>query len=357
MNAKSRVFTFLVLAFFLLGGLLMTTATKVAADPPPDILDAFAITVFPQTDGMLNMTYLLKNYCTKSDWPSDQPYLQIGIPNENFTLVENSILAKGVAFTKPETIKEIGATFVQLDFDEAKLPKKDDCFDLGFSIVQGKMAFPDPQDATHVTFKYIPPSWDFDIQVKKLIVTWALPADPSLVKLADPKPVMDAMNMTWSWDNPSKDSNNMYDVATIKLAYDKSAFTLSDAATTDTEPYTLSLSGFWGSTCCWVIFWILLVILVIWILAAWARSADSGDGFGTSFVGVAGDFADAVVEAGGSGGSSGGSSGCASGCACACACAGGGKVGCMLKYIGIKMGCLQKVIEEMIKPVPDEKKE
>lgn len=356
MNAKNlRIILIVVLAFTAL--LSLSKTTKVLADAPPDVLDSYAISVVPQQDGTLVMNYALQNYCTASDWPSDQPYLQIGVPNDNFSI--NDWGPKDGTNGKNKVIgaEAVSGSLVQLNFDPNNLPKNGDCFNLNFSIVQNKMAYPDPNNG-NVTFEFFAAGWKFPIQVKVLTLNWAFPKDPTLVKLTDPAPTgKDTVNMTWQWQSPSMDASNMFSSATVKLAYDKSAFTLSDAATTTSNSANGGVPSDLGTICFWAIVIVIVVILVLLVIAAFARSIDSGDGLGTAFVSVVSDVAEAVSSAGGEGGSSGNSSGCASmsSCACACACAAGGKVGCMLKMLGIKMGCLKKVIEEMTKP--DEKKE
>jgi hypothetical protein len=346
MNAKPirLVFT-CILAFVVLGGFF--SASTVRADTPPDILDSYTIAIAPQPDGTLVMNYTLAKYCTYSDWPSDQPYLQIGVPNGNFAISDWGPKDGTQKVVKAESITD-GGSFVQLDFDKSNLPKNGDCFDLYFAIVQSKMAYPDP-DNGNVTFKFIPAGWKFAINVKTLTVSWALPSDTSLLKVVDPKPVsQDEANMVWTWTNPAMDASNMFHDSVIKLAYDKSAFTLSDAAKTDTDAAN-GVAPFDWSFCCTVLIIIAVVLLILFFVLVIAEAYESGDGIGPAFITVTGSLVDAALsDGGGSGGSSGHGSGCAcAGCACACACAGGGKVGCSRKAIGIS--CLPKVISEMEK--------
>lgn len=336
----------LALAFL---AVLVVPNVAVLAEDPPDQLESYTISVIPQQDGSLIMDYKLDNYCVAIDaWPTDEPYLQIGVPNSNFTITEWGPKEGPNKVINAEVVNN-GGSFVQLDFDKSGLPKKGDCFDLNFSIVQNHMAYPDPENS-NITFKFIPAGWTFPIQVKTLTLVWALPVDTSLIKLTDPAPTASGSgSMVWQWNNPSMDAAGMFSAASIKLAYDKSTFTLSDAAKTNNDGANGGSPDL-ATICLWVIVVIVIIVLVLWIFGAIIESIDSGDSLGTSFVTVAGNTIDAIDEisnAGGSGGSGGHSSGCAcAGCACACACAGGGRVGCSRKAIGI--ACLDDAIEEMV---------
>jgi len=335
----SKLKRFFAVGLLMVVGFLAITPAR--AETPPDILDSHTIAIAPQADGTLVMTYTLSGYCVKSDWPSDEPYLQIGVPNSKFTITD--WYAEGVTVTKPESIT-IGGSFVQMDFKP--LPKNGDCFNLRFTITQNKMAYPDPQNG-NVTFKFIPAGWNFPIKVNTLTVIWNGPTDPVMLKLTEPKPMgTDGTNMIWMWSNPPMNSAGMFNDATIKLAYDKAAFALSDAATSKQEGGGESFN--WK--CCWTVFWIVIAILVLIFIIAWFSEAyESGDGFGPAFVTTmdnVGEVLSDLSSAGGSGGSSGHSSSCAcAGCACACACAGGGRVGCSRKAIGV--ACLKQVIAEV----------
>jgi hypothetical protein len=239
---------------------------------------------------------------------------------------------------------------VKLYFDSSKLPKKGTCLNVNFTINQEKMAYPDPENG-NITFKFIPSGWEFPTQVKTLIVAWAMPSDQTLLKYIEPKPgASDGVFYIWQYQNPVENASDMFVDATVKLAYDKSAFTLSEAATSNQEGGGEAFN--WQ--CCWTIFWIIVIILVIWFIVAVVYEAyDSGDGIGPSVVVVldhageaASDFISAVGDAGGS---SGHGSGCAGGggCACACACAGGGRAGCSRKSFGVSK--LSNIIKEMSK--------
>lgn len=379
-------------------GAVFAPVQIVRADVPPDQLESYTVSVSPQTDGSLIMNYALDNYCARSDWPTDIPYLQVGVPNGNFVLMEGWGPKDGAnRVVKAEPINNGYGSFVQLDFDQGNLPKNGDCFNLNFSVTQSHMAYPDPVNG-NVTFELIPAGWDFPIQVKTLILNWALPIDPALVKLTDPAPMTkDLTFMTWQWTDPQMDASSMFRGATIKLAYDKSAFTLPvevqapESVNTDDESGAISINPI-------AILFIVLILVVLVIglglLLNWGGSGLGSSGFGgndSNYVPTPPKprrFSTDRHESekprrreksgpsyspsrrsesppyspppkrpdppsssgGGFGGSSGHSSGCVSmpSCACACACAGGGRVGCSRKGIGIK--CLGDAIASIVAP-------
>jgi len=327
-------------ALVLLGSLLTPLAAR--ADVAPDVLDSYSIAITPQADGMLSMDYTLTGYHVMSDWPSNEPYLQIGVPNESFSIT-NASYGGEIAVSNVRAV-DGGGSFVEFDF--GTLPRTGDVFDLHFTITQGAMAYPDTSN-NEVTFGFIPSGWTFPITVEQLTVSWASPSNPSLLKLVQPSPTNGVMAMTWLWDSPAVNSYGMFEVASVELAYDQSAFTLSDAATAhsagDNGDYSGGNSGDSGSSGSGsapgtVIF----VIFVIFVFAAAAATNRAGDNYnggpgihpgGRGFIG------------GGFGGGGCACAGCA--CACACACAGGGRVGCSRKAIGIE--CLPRIIRTMTK--------
>ena len=343
MKARFLRFTCLIL----LAGLLTTPAYAQAAD----ILDTYSVAIAPQSDGTLVMTYTLEHYCTYSDWPADQPYLQVGVPNGNFSITDWGPREGAHRVVNAEAA---AGSLVQLNFDRSQLPRNGDCFDLYFTVTQGKMAYPDPETG-NVTFKFIPAGWTFPIEVRRLTVTWAMPGDPALLKFSEPNPTgTDGAQMTWQWNNPAMNSASMFSGATIELAYDAAAFKLSEEATTPSEGGNEQLVISVG--CVTLIIIVVAIVLLLILLIALAeggfgggrrRRYSRGALWGGGGLGSGSRSGGGRARSGGGlGGSSGHSSGCAcAGCACACACAGGGKVGCSRKGIGIH--CLARVINEL----------
>lgn len=331
MSAPRRPFALaLTAALALLAGLLLAPAAK--AELPPDILDSYTIAVTPQADGMLSIEYTLIGYHAMSDWPSDQPYLQIGVPNGSFAITSFEWKSADVSSVEPVSSN---GSFVQFDF--GTLPKNGDVFDLRFTINQGRMAYQDPAGDA-VTFKFIPAGWTFPITVHRLEVSWANPSDPAALNLVRPSPTHGEKAMTWQWTDPALDSFGMFADCTVELSYSSLAFTLSDWAIGQADNGDGGSGG--GSDTGsgsdggdgWVAILIAAVVAVVGIFGV-----ASGDGYNSG----------SGLHSGSSG-FSGGHSSCAcacAGCACACACAGGGKVGCSRKAIGV--ACLPRVIRSM----------
>ena len=329
----SRGLSVLATALVIAG--LLAPAT-VRADVAPDGLDSYTIAITPQSDGMLTMDYTLNGYHAMSDWPANEPYLQVGVPNGSFT-IDTSGFSGQVAVSNVEVVDN-GGSFVQFDF--GTLPRTGDVFNLSFSITQGAMAYPDTGNG-EVTYEFMPAAWTFPITVSQLTVLWTNPSDPSLLKFAQPAPTYGGEAMSWQWQHPSIDGSGMFGDDEISLAYDQSAFTLSDAATAQTDSGNggFSSGGSSGSTSMVGGFLVVVVFLgIVWTLS-WVVSGDNYRGGPGVRPVRAGFFG---------GGFGGGGCACAcAGCACACACAGGGRVGCSRKAIGI--ACLTKVIRSMTK--------
>src|SRR3990170_4064505 len=111
-----RVFFVFILAALLLA----PTAVVLAADP--DVIGEYSVTVSPQADGTLKMSYQFTNYCATTDFPSNSAFLEVGVPNRHFTITD--IGPKDwVTGASPKTS---GGSWVHLDF--IRLPKKGDCF-------------------------------------------------------------------------------------------------------------------------------------------------------------------------------------------------------------------------------------
>ena len=202
----------LALAAVLLGSLLAPPAAR--AEVPPDVLDSYSIAITPQSDGMLTMNYTLAGYHVMSDWPSSEPYLQVGVPNGNFSIT-NSGSGNGIVdVSNVEAAYSSAGSFVQFDF--GTLPRTGDVFDLHFTVSQGQMAYPDPSNS-EVTFKFIPAAWTFPITVRQLAVSWANPSSPSLLKLVQPAPTNGDTAMTWQWDSPAI-SSGMFEDDSVELA-------------------------------------------------------------------------------------------------------------------------------------------
>lgn len=318
----------------------------------PDVIGEYAITVTPQSNGNLEMAYSFSNYCATTDFPSDIQGLEVGVPNSHFTIKDFG--PKGwVTDARPKTS---GGSWVRLDF--AKLPKKGDCFNLNFTIVQEQMA---NLQGEEVTFKLTPGWFDF-ATIKKLKITWMLPTDASLVHKMDPEAVRTGNQAVWTKENLAPNQK-----FTVSLVYAKTAFPeLSTSVPVETGGET---GGGLGAG--WIILIIIAIIIIVIVVIFWIGNDSYGGGYTssqggsdhtTSTIGAyttprteshttgsishtGGSTSSSRPRSGGGGGSfsgRGSSCACVSSCACACACAGGGRVGCSLKKIGADISCLLK---------------
>jgi len=323
----------LVLAAAVCFGFGLAGPATTTADVPPDILDSYDISIAPLPDGMLQIDYRLTGYHAASDWPSDQPYLQIGVPNGYFTIDSSSSNGVAVSSVSAETGYP---SLVQLNF--SSLPRTGDTFDLHFTINQGHMAY---SNGSETSFEFIPSGWTFPITVKRMTVTWTNPSGTSPV-WTQPQPTMDGNTMSWTWDGPKSDGSGMYSGNAINIAYSASAFSVTgDTQAQDETSSNPSGSGGGVDSVFQVLIFIVFAGGIIW---SWISKTDGYGGGPGIHAGRIGGFRGGGF--GGGGGCACACAGCA--CACACACAGGGKVGCSRKAIGI--ACLPKVLRKTSAP-------
>jgi hypothetical protein len=302
------------------------------ADIPPDIIHRFEVVITPQNDGSLLISYDL-DYEATSDFTNDIPYVQIGVPNSNFTIREwgpTPLLKGAKAITS-------GKSLVELDF--ARLPKKGERFKLHFAVLQGNMAYKAGED---VSFKFIPGWFDY-AKVSELRVTWMLPSDTTLVKSVDPKPDSQGDNRaTWVTFNLGTNQK----AKAVTLIFAPAAFTELKLVTA-AQPTTSQD----GESVNWGLILVIIIVVVVVIIFTIAVVSSSDDGYsGGGYAGgnyrgggdYGGGWSGSSGRSSGSSGSSSGRSGgggggfggrgsscaCVSSCACACACAGGGRVGC-----------------------------
>jgi hypothetical protein len=94
---KLRIF-FMICIFITF---ITVCSSPAAAATPPDIIHQMKVTITPQADGSLNIHYFL-DYEATTDFPADICYLEIGVPNSSFTLLDYSpdTLISGAGRTK-----------------------------------------------------------------------------------------------------------------------------------------------------------------------------------------------------------------------------------------------------------------
>lgn len=334
---------------------LLALLIAIAALPPapvlaqqPDVISQYSVHVAPQDDGTLLLGYQFSGYCATTDFPSDKPYLQVGVPNRNFQLLDWGPKAAPNSQTKvwvtsADSLKGVNSQ-VQLNFN--KQPLAGECWDLNFTIRQSQMAY--AQGTDEVGFQFTPGWFDF-ARINSLTITWDLPGDQSLVHKTDPSPTRGPDQAIWR--DSSLAPNEKY---TVTITYAKSAFpNLTAPSESPGSQPSSSEGGDNSGFLCTVIVVILFVIILVRIIRNLQSDGDYGRGYSGGLFGGSGGFWGGFLGSnggrphGGGGGSSGRSGGggggfagrgfscaCAS-CACACACAGGGRAGCTRKGFDI----------------------
>lgn len=134
--------------------LLSLFTIKPYAATPPDIIHEMDVNITPQSDGSLNINYCL-DYEAATDFPSDTQYLEIGVPNSSFTIVDYS----RTDLVNSAYEKNSGTSQVHLGF--SRLPKKGDRFQINFTINQRSMMYDAGNNNVSMQFR---PTW-FDFAV------------------------------------------------------------------------------------------------------------------------------------------------------------------------------------------------
>lgn len=319
--------------FFSLG-LLLALATLLpqsARADQPDVIGQYAVHVTPQDDGTLVIEYRFSNYCATTDFPSDKPYLQVGVPNRNFDLVDWGPKSAPnnqtqVWVTSADSLQGVTSQ-VQLNF--SKQPLAGECWDLNFTIKQRQMAY--AQGSDDVAFQFTPGWFDF-AKISALTVTWDLPTDQSLVHKVDPEATRGQNRAVWTSTNLAPNQK-----FTVTVAYAKSAFpNLTSASASPPSPPSSSAGQDYSIFLCVLVLVVIILIVAVRGLRLWGGDGGYGGIPGGAFYGGSGggfvDSGRGSRSGGGGGGFAGRGSSCAcASCACACACAGGGRAGCTRK--------------------------
>jgi hypothetical protein len=368
---KRRTVFYLVWVCLLIAWPTLPSARALAAGPPDEIGE-YQVAVTPEADGTLLMHYNFSNYCARTDFPSDTQYLEVGVPNGDFTIVDYG----PKDWVTGAQARTSDGSWVRLNF--ARLPKTNDCFNAGFTIRQRAMAYAQGND---VSFQFTPGWFDF-ATIKKLTITWTLPGNAALVRSLEPQPATtDDSQAVWRTGNLAPNQQYPLSLLIGRAAYPR--FTGSPSTTTRSES-PIGVGGDSGplNVATWLVLSALGVVVLIYganykhystkygFVGAMGQSLTAGGGlyrypgraldlvdhvllflglivhaFGT----VIGDILVASMDGydSNSTGNRGSStyrsssssrSSCAHSCACArscaCACAGGGRVGCSRKAIG-----------------------
>lgn len=327
------------LVLVLLSVMLFVPVPVTVAAGPPDTINLYQVTVTPEQDGSLVMKYEF-DYLATTDFPQDSAFLEVGVPNKDFTLTEFG----PKPFVKKAFTQTSGVSQVRLEFDH--LPRKGENFKLNFSIKQGSMAY---ALGDNVTFTFIP-GWFSFAEIKLLRIVWKLPTDASLIGKLSPPPTKQSEGQAiWETTNLAPNAKFPVTIYVAKKAFDSlKAIEAPLQPTPGNPPSSSSGSIQWGE----ILFWAFVIVLVLIIVIALLAAIGGGGGYSGSIGGhtggssIFGDVASGIADTvfgGGGGGFSGGGGG-SSGCACACACAGGGRAGCS-KRLGFDVSLFLKSLK------------
>jgi len=324
-----------------------------------DVIGDYLVDITPQSDGTLIIKYQFENYCASTDFPVGDDYLEVGVPNRNFEILEYGP-SNWIKSVNPMTS---GGSWVHLEF--LGHPVTGDCFDFYFVIKQSAMAYPSGEN---VTLEFSQGTFSF-AEISHLQITWHLPSDPALIVSLSPQPeVVDNNTAVWNATNLAPDEE--YGISVI---FAKAAFPDLQVAQPPQIEAPSSTDGGSSSGAGFLIFIICVVVVIIVILVVTYISVtnDNSDTYTGPLIGGTGSHtgsgntyhqptcACACVSrpstpstcacvsrpstpscasrpsSSGSGSSAGRGSSCASSCvkSCACACASsGGRAGCTKKY-------------------------
>jgi hypothetical protein len=296
----------------------------ISAYTPPDVINDYKITISMDDNGVLEMKYEF-DYTATTDFPINGAYLEIGVPNRNFQIIDYG----PKEFVTEASAKTGSQSQVKLDFDH--LPLADENFSFFFVIKQEKMMnIKDDQ----VTIQYTPGWFDF-AEIRKLTIEWLF-TDTSFLTYIDPEPEEQSIDsITWVTNDLEPDEKY-----TVQVSIDKTYFPnieeIEENQAVETKPS--SLAKFLLYTALIVIVVLLIIIRLCSIFGDDGYDSGGYIGGGSSLYRSGGSRSSSYRSGGGSSSYSGRSSSCAcvSSCACACACAGGGRAGCNEKGFGVK---------------------
>jgi hypothetical protein len=314
----------------------------ISAYTPPDVINDYKATISMDDNGVLEMRYDF-DYTATTDFPYGGAYLEIGVPNRNFQILDygpRNFIVEASANTGSQSQ-------VRLEFDH--LPTAGENFSFFFVIKQEKMMnIKDDQ----VTIQYTPGWFDF-AEIRKLTIEWLF-NDTGFLTYIDPEPKQQSSNsITWVTNDLEPDEKY-----TVQISIDKTYFPNIEKLEENQAEETGLSSGA-------QLLIIIMVFIVVCVLAALLYEVVEGGSYSSgSYIGGGGGFtggssprigggsgfigggssrsssgsSSSRRSGGGGGGFSGRSSSCAcvSSCACACACAGGGRAGCNEKGFGVR---------------------
>ena len=160
---KKRLTLLLSIILMVLSWACVKTEVKAAA--PTDFIILYDITVDPNEDASLTMTYDIEWEVLESDGVGPLEWVKIGIPNKNasgFTALSDNI--RNVSF-----YKEGSETFARVDLDRKYY--KGEKVRFKFQFVQNNVYLVNKPQEGYATYSFTP-GWFNDIKVKDLYIHW-----------------------------------------------------------------------------------------------------------------------------------------------------------------------------------------
>lgn len=272
---------------------------------PQDVIHQYNVTVKPQYDGTLNIEYHLVWEALDESEPLT--WVEIGIPNSNFTLYHNSFSDNILLGSKNSNEDYVT---VRLDFNRSYTGG--DVFDIRFTINQRDMLCKNEQGY----FYEFVPGWFNEIQVENYCFRWQMPGD----------------DLIWTG------SLDYGEYCVMTAQYGSRDFDGCEVVKYRPFRGSGAYNGLRRNVaipCCFIA--AALIIAEVYIIDCYVsyvrgRGFLSGYGYHVHTYGRSNPHyvrASTIHSSSGSRSGGGRSGGCA--CACACACAGGGRAGCSQK--------------------------
>ena len=299
---KIFIFVLIIFSFLLVG---------CESSGPLDEIEKYTITVNPNDDGTLNMTYYLR-WKVLQEGDGGVDFITVGVANRFVEDIEG--LTDNIK--KIRYYSDEGST-IKIDF--TRTYHEGDVFEVKFKFRQERI-FTLSNNQVQYSFN---PGWFDEIRVKKLVVLW----NNSDVLYSNANEVT-SNQLRWE---TSLDFGETIDV---NVTYDKSSFPNLDP----NKDYSGQTENPWA-----IVIFIGIVICFFMLIYILSRIDEDKYQFNRGFSGRISRVhfrvgrrrgyrrsgkeikPPKVVNSGGAGGGGGHS------CACACACAGGGRAGCSRK--------------------------
>jgi hypothetical protein len=290
-----KFFTWVMLTVVMAVICLTALPMTASAAAPLDQIREYVITVDPQDDGTLFISYYLKWEVLDDKREGPLTYIEVGVPNKDHRINDYS------SNVKTATSKTSGGAWVRLDLDRKYAAGE--ILEVRFSIWQNKLIEREGDDKLMYSFI---PGWFDETPVLSETVRWKN-SEGILSSTAESK--SDGY-LIWK-------SNDLALGGKIvaSVTYSAEHFQVGE------NSFKEESKGLSGGAIALIIIGVIVLIIVIVCIFAYFSDDGYGGGRGYGHTTVIATHHSSCARS---------SCACA-GCACACACAGGGRVGCSRK--------------------------